>query len=145
MSDDARDQRTSDYPLLREIPIRWGDVDTYGHVNNVVNYALMDTLINGWMGEVTGVDIRSDLSGFGVVVETSCRYFREMQFSPAPTLGLRAVKVSNSSVVYEVGFFIDDGGPAAVGRFVHVYVDHENRRPTPIPDAVRTALAAITV
>jgi acyl-CoA thioester hydrolase len=148
VDDDPRSRRRSDYPVLRAVPLRWGDVDTYGHVNNVVHYALMDTLINGWMGEQVGVDIRTGLSGYGVVVETGCRYFRELHFGGTPVLGLRLDRVSRSSVVYEVGFFLDDpagdrdgdGGPLAVGRFVHVYVGHDTRRPVAVPVSVRAAL-----
>jgi acyl-CoA thioester hydrolase len=123
--------------------LRWADIDTYGHVNNAVNYLLMDTLINGWLGEQTGVDIRSDLPGFAVVVETGCVFFREMHFSSPLVLGLRLEKVSRSSVQYEVGFFIDGDEPAAVGRFVHVYIDPDSRRPVPVPAAVRDVLTSI--
>jgi len=137
---DPRDRRQPDYPVLREIPLRWADIDTYGHVNNAVNYVLMDTLVNGWLGEQTGVDIRTDLSGFAVVVETSCRYFREMQFSVTPKLGLRLEGAARSSVRYEIAFFIDDSAPAAVGRFVHVYIDPQSRRPVDIPERIRRAL-----
>jgi acyl-CoA thioester hydrolase len=35
----------------------------------------------------------------------------------------------------------DGDGPAAAGRFVHVYVDRASRRTTPIPAEIRAALA----
>ncbi|MFD2421726.1 acyl-CoA thioesterase [Amycolatopsis pigmentata] len=138
-----RERRKSDYPVLRPAPLRWSDVDTYGHVNNAVHYLLMDTVINGWVGEAVGVDIRTELSGFAVVAETGCRYFREIHFTATPELGIRLEGTGRSSVRYEVGFFIDDEGPAAVGRFVHVYVDHVTRRPTGIPAEVGKALEAL--
>ena len=54
--------------------------------------------------------------------------------------GLRVAHLGRSSVRYEIGIF----GPArallAFGWFVHVFVDRETRRPTPIPDRIRTAL-----
>lgn len=84
-----RERRRSDYPVLRTTPLRWADVDTYGHVNNAVHYLLMDTAINGWLGEAVGVDIRSELSGFAVVAETGCRYLREIHFPATPELGIR--------------------------------------------------------
>ena len=34
--------------------------------------------------------------------------------------------------------------PAAVGRFVHVYVDRTTRRPVPIPEPIRAALVPLT-
>jgi acyl-CoA thioester hydrolase len=34
--------------------------------------------------------------------------------------------------------------PAATGRFVHVFVTREDRRPVPVPDRIRDALEGIT-
>jgi acyl-CoA thioester hydrolase len=90
VDDDPRSRRRSDYP------VRWGDVDTYGHVINALHSALMDTMIHSWAGEQVGVDIRTGMSGFGVVVETGCRYFRELHFGRTPVLGLRLDRVVKS-------------------------------------------------
>ena len=55
-------------------------------------------------------------------------------------------KLGNSSVRYGIGLF--RGGEdvlAAEGWFVHVFVDRESRCSTPIPDAIRAALAPLLV
>lgn len=138
LSDDPRDLRREDFPVLREVPTRWSDVDAYGHVNNVVHYAVFDTAVNAWLIETTGEDVRT-WPALGLVVETSCRYLAELGF-PAPiTAGLAVERLGTTSITYALGLFGPDEGPAAVGRFVHVYVDRETRRPVPLPDAVRTA------
>jgi acyl-CoA thioester hydrolase len=132
--------RRADFPVLRELPTRWSDEDVYGHVNNVVHYLMFDTAINGWLIEASGTDIR-ELPAIGVVVETSCRYFAELRFPETVTAGIRLGRLGTSSVVYEVALFGEHTQrPAALGRFVHVYVGRESRRPVPIPDRVRTAL-----
>jgi len=128
--------------VLRDLQLRWNDIDTYGHINNAVHYELMDTAVNGWLGEATGADIRAG-SAIALVVETGCWYFRELQFPGPVQVGLRLEAAGSSSVRYEVGFFVDDEGPVAVARFVHVYVDPVGRRPAAIPDDVRTALEAL--
>jgi acyl-CoA thioester hydrolase len=47
-------------------------------------------------------------------------------------------------VIYRIGLFRDeDPTPVALGRFVHVYVDRVSRTPTPVPDKIRAALAAL--
>jgi acyl-CoA thioester hydrolase len=47
-------------------------------------------------------------------------------------------------VIYQIGLFRgEDTDPAAVGRFVHVYVDRTTRKPVPIPQVIRAALAAL--
>jgi acyl-CoA thioester hydrolase len=59
---------------------------------------------------------------------------------------LRVAKLGNSSVAYDIGLF-EHGAqqPAATGYFVHVWVERSTRRPTPVPDAVRAALARLQI
>jgi acyl-CoA thioester hydrolase len=136
----ARAVRRSDFAVLRRLPTRWSDDDTYGHVNNVVHYLMFDTAVNGWLIEASGVDIRQ-LPAIGVVVETSCQYFAELRFPEVVTAGLALERLGTSSVVYRLALFGEGGDePAAIGRFVHVYVGRDDRRPTPVPDEIRAAL-----
>jgi acyl-CoA thioester hydrolase len=140
---DERSLTRADFPVLRPLPTRWSDDDTYGHVNNVVHYLMFDTAVNGWLIEASGVDIRR-LPAIGLVVETSCRYFAELRFPETVTAGIALEKVGTSSVVYRLALFGEGGEhPAAVGRFVHVYVERDTRRPTPVPAEIRTALDAL--
>ncbi|MCW2644796.1 MAG: acyl-CoA thioester hydrolase [Pseudonocardiales bacterium] len=139
---DPKALRRADFRVLRSLPTRWSDDDTYGHVNNVVHYALFDTAVNGWLIEASGVDIRS-LPAVGLVVETSCRYFAELRFPEVVTAGLALDHLGRSSVVYRLALFGAGEGPAAVGRFVHVYVDRATRQTVPVPPEIRAALAVL--
>ena len=135
--------RRRDFRVLRAITTRWHDNDHYGHVNNVVYYAYFDTAVNGFLIEASGVDIRQ-LPAIGIVAETSCRFMRELSFPDTVHAGLALEKLGNSSVIYHIGLFRnDETEPAAIGRFVHVYVDAVTRRPVPIPPQVRAALTAL--
>jgi acyl-CoA thioester hydrolase len=133
----------SDFPVSRSVPTRWHDNDHYGHVNNVVYYAYFDTAVNGWLIEVTGQDIR-DLPAIGLVVETSCRFLRPLSFPDSLEVGLAVDRLGRSSVVYRLAIFrADEEEPAAVGRFVHVYVDAVTRRSVEVPEVLRDALVAV--
>jgi acyl-CoA thioester hydrolase len=138
-----KDVRRADFAVLRELPTRWSDDDTYGHVNNTVHYQLFDTAVNGFLITASGVDVRR-LPALGLVVETSCRYFAELRFPETVTAGLALDRLGNTSVVYSLALFGEHAeAPAAVGRFVHVYVDRETRRPVPVPPEIRRALAQL--
>ncbi|MBD3679040.1 MAG: acyl-CoA thioesterase [Rhodobacteraceae bacterium] len=121
-----------DYVEFRQITTRWMDNDIYGHMNNVVHYSLFDTAVNGWLIEKGLLDPGTSDS-FGLVVETGCRYFAEMKFPDVINAGLRVAKLGTSSVRFEIGLFRNDETTAsAEGFFVHVYVDRDSRRPSPI-------------
>jgi acyl-CoA thioester hydrolase len=137
--------RRADYRHFLAIPTRWMDNDVYGHVNNVVYYSYFDTVVNRYVIEAGALDIeRSPV--IGLVVETSCRYAKPIAFPDLVTAGLRVARLGASSVRYEIGLFRgDEEEAAAEGHFVHVYVDRASRRPAPVPEAVRGALAPLLV
>ncbi|HEX4858657.1 MAG TPA: thioesterase family protein [Usitatibacteraceae bacterium] len=129
-----------DYPHFLPITTRWADNDAYGHMNNVVYYALFDTVVNEFLIARGVLDIAAS-PAIGLVIETGCRYFTPLAFPDRVEAGLRVARLGNSSVRYEVGLFRKDSAePAAEGHFVHVYVDRETRRPVPLPEAVRHVL-----
>ena len=131
-----------DYVAWRQATTRWADDDVYGHMNNARYFELLDTAVNAYLAEATGVNIR-ELAAIGVVVEVSCRYFREMGY-PAPVdMGLVVEKVGGTSVIYRIGLFQGDDAEAnAEGRFVHVYVDNApgNRKVARVPEEIRSVV-----
>ncbi|MCS7480980.1 acyl-CoA thioesterase [Umezawaea endophytica] len=132
-----------DYGYWQRIPTRWSDNDVYGHVNNVVHYAFMDTLINTWLIE-SGLDIHHG-SAIGLCVESHCNYRSSLSFPDAMDAGLRIGHLGRSSVRYEVGFLAADGTVIAEGHFVHVFVDRTTRKPVEVPTGLRGAMAGLLV
>jgi acyl-CoA thioester hydrolase len=132
------------YPVLVELVTRWADNDVYGHVNNATYYAYFDTVVNRFLTDNGILDVEKSES-FGVVVETGCKYFASVSFPDVLEIGLRVVKLGNTSVQYELGVFKRGSSEcAAEARFVHVYVDRAARRPVSIPPAVRGVLQKLT-
>ena len=150
----AESPTRADYVVWRQATTRWSDDDVYGHMNNARYFDLIDTAVNAYLAEATGVDIR-DLPAVGLVAEVSCRYFREMGYPRPVDLGLAVERLGTSSVIYRIGLFQGgDGQPdepaAAEGRFVHVYVESErsdgaDRTTVPIPAEIRRVLEPLVV
>jgi acyl-CoA thioester hydrolase len=134
------------YPHSRVFSTRWADSDPYGHMNNVVHYALFDSVVNAWLIEHGALDIQES-QVIGLVVETGCHYFAPLTYPEPVTAALRVAHVGRSSVVYEVALFGSASPTAAAqGRFVHVYVDRESRRPVAeLPAVLQRALAPLRV
>jgi acyl-CoA thioester hydrolase len=121
------------------------DNDVYGHINNVVYYSWIDTAVNRFLIDHTGLDIARS-SVIGIVVENGCRFRSSITYPDEVTVGVRVAKLGRSSVRYELGIFSNESDEAAAeGHFVHVYVDRATMRPVPIPDGVRAGLQTIAV
>lgn len=138
-------QVRSAFRVFRDIPTRWADNDVYGHVNNVVYYSWFDTAVNAYLIEQGALDIHQGET-IGLVVETQCNYFSSLAFPQTVQAGIRVTKLGTSSVRYEIGLFAQDEAlSAAVGHFVHVYVDKTSRRPCVLPAALRAALEPLVL
>ena len=140
MSDSTLPRR-GDFRVIRPIPTRWMDNDHYGHVNNVAYYSFFDTAVNGFLIEAAGTDIR-DLPAIGIVAESSCTFLSAISFPDTIHAGIAIEKLGTKSVIYKIALFRgDDDQPCAIGRFVHVYVDRDTRRPVEIPRVIKLVLS----
>jgi acyl-CoA thioester hydrolase len=135
----------ADYGHFLPIQSRWNDMDHYGHVNNMIYYGYMDTVVTEFIMSHGGLDTATS-PVVGLVIESLCRYQRPISFPSVIDAGLRVGKLGNSSVRYEVGIFVaGEEAIAAHGHFVHVYVTRDDNRPTPIPASIRAALEPLVV
>lgn len=135
----------ADYVFFHEMQTRWKDNDIYGHVNNVEYYSYFDTAVAAFLVSKLGLYFKSS-PVIAYVIETSCTYFESLAFPDRIKVGVRIVKLGNSSVRYELAVFKNDGQQAcAQGHFVHVYVDRATDKPTSIPDEVRQAMQSIAI
>lgn len=138
-----KNTQRAEFPHFLSIPTRWMDNDVYGHVNNVVYYSFFDTAVNQFLIERGVLDIHKG-KVVGFVVDSGCSYFSSISFPDTIQAGIRVAKLGNSSVRYEIGIYRnDEHAPAAVGHFVHVYVERSSNRSVPIPENVRSVLEQI--
>ena len=127
----------SSFPHYEIRQTRWNDNDGFGHINNSVYYNIMDDAINM---QLLDRGIGREYPRF--IAENGIQFFRPIAFPANVKVGLRVVKLGTSSVTYRVGFYKgrDDEELAALGKFVHVYMDERTGRPVPIPEEARRVL-----
>ncbi len=137
----ARDERRADYVYRIDIPTRWMDCDAYGHVNNVIYYSWFDTVVTRMLIE-RGVVSMNHSATIGLCVESHCEYLAPVEFPETIEARLRIGRVGDKSLRYEIGLFrADREEPAAVGYFVHVFVDRDTRRPASLSDDQKARIA----
>jgi acyl-CoA thioester hydrolase len=133
----------TEYLFHTPLTTRWSDNDLYGHVNNVTYYSYFDSVANLYLIEVGGLDI---LHGpvIGLVVESRCEYHAPLAYPTALIAGMRVDRLGNRAATYGIAIFAEgEDRAAAHGHFVHVFVDRATRKPVPIPQPLRDALARL--
>ena len=121
------------YKAYHSVSTRWADNDQYGHINNAKFYEFVDSAVNAHLIIAGALG-----DSIGLVVDSGCRYTSALAFPDVIEVGIKVDHIGTSSVKY--GFAVFRRGvstPAAIGHFVHVYVDAETRQPQPLPAKLR--------
>lgn len=135
----------SAFPYFARVSTRWADCDPYGHVNNVQYYSYFDTALTTLLIE-RGVLRSQEWDSIGLCVESHCNFHRSIDFPAELEVGVRIGRLGEKSIRFEFGIFTDgEDQAAATGHFVHVYVDPATRRPAPLAEGQRAALADCVV
>ncbi|GGA40349.1 acyl-CoA thioesterase [Pelagibacterium lentulum] len=145
MTDRAPAGMRSDYLAFTSQSLRWNDNDVFGHVNNAEYYALFDTAVVRFLIESGEIAISGGALGM-VVVESGCRFHREVVFTDSISVGMRVAHIGRTSVRYDLAIFCNsDATAAAEGHFVHVFVDRNTKRPTEIPAGLRAHFQSLAI
>jgi len=124
---------------VTEIPIRWGDMDAYGHVNNTVYFRYMEQARVEWIEEL-GVQVRPGGDG-PVIINAACTFLKPMNYPGTVEVRTYVDKPGRSSVQTHVDMLID-GELFAEGSAKVVWMNTQSGKSVPIPDSVRAVLEA---
>ena len=135
----------SEYNYFCQLSTRWNDNDIYGHINNIIYYALFDTAVNKWLIKNKLIDIKNG-QNIGLIVQSGCNYFSSFEYPENINAGIRVTKIGKSSVRYEVGLFKEkEELSSADGFFIHVYVDRKTNKPIALDYNFKNTLDTIFV
>ncbi|MCO5100417.1 MAG: acyl-CoA thioesterase [Burkholderiaceae bacterium] len=132
----------SDRILVFEIgiPIRWGDMDAMGHVNNTVYFRYMEQVRISWFDSL---GFRPEASGEGpLIVNASCTFARELRYPGEVVCRQYVGAIGRSSVETYVDMLRGDepGVVYASGAAKVVWVDYAKKKSAPLPEAARAAM-----
>lgn len=130
-----------DFPITVEIPVAWGDMDAFSHVNNTVFFRWFESARIAFLQAIdfTGGGERGGVGP--ILASTRCRFRRPVAFPDIVTVGVRVTGMSEDRFTHEYRAVSRAlGEVAAEGAAVVVSYDYAAGRKTPIPPAVRAAI-----
>lgn len=126
---------------VERIPIRWGDMDAMGHVNNTVYFRYMEQARISWFEKLVPEAEAWKHTGI-VIVNAACHYKRPITYPGTVEVRLLVGGIGTSSVATFYELRVDaDPEPWASGEAMVVFVSIATQRPMRIPDEMRARLA----
>ncbi|MGE0351409.1 acyl-CoA thioesterase [Hydrogenophaga sp.] len=132
------DQKKQVYRM--SIPIRWGDMDAMGHVNNTTYFRYLETIRIDWMHSIGGAP---DPQGEGpVIVNAFCNFYQQLEYPGDVIATMYVSDIGRSSFESWCTLSrVDDPETVyAAGGATTVWVDFPLKKSKPIPDWLRAHL-----
>lgn len=131
------------HPVHLEIPVQWGDQDSYSHVNNVVYFRWMESARIEYFrrGEIGST--KNEGSG-PILASLKCDFRRQLVYPDKVVVSASIVSIGRTSLkmVHRV-YSLAQQAIAAEGDSVLVMFDYVNQRPILVADAIRAKVEAI--
>lgn len=123
------------------VPIRWGDMDAYGHVNNTIYFRFMEQARVEWLEDL---DIAVRPGGHApVIINASCTFLIPMNYPGTVEVRTYIGHLGRSSIPTYVEMRLQgDDTLYAEGAAKIVWMDTATGKSVPLPDRVRAALEA---
>jgi acyl-CoA thioester hydrolase len=124
------------------VPVRWGDMDAMGHVNNTVYFRYMEQARIDWTYAFARQVGRDAYAGDGpLIVNASCTFFAPLTYPGEAEVRMFLGVPGRTSVesYYEIWM---NGKQYADGAAKLVWIDVKTTRPVPLPEALRSLLGA---
>jgi len=121
------------------IPIRWGDMDAYGHVNNTVYFRFME---QARVEYLEGLGYKAMPHGTApVIISTACTFMIPFTYPGTVELKMYAGKPGRSSIPTRFEFRLQGCDSLyATGEAKIVWMDVATGRSVSIPDSLRALL-----
>jgi acyl-CoA thioester hydrolase len=128
---------------IERIPIRWGDMDAMGHVNNTVYFRYMEQTRISWF-DALAPEAEAWGSAGVVIANASCNFRRPLTYPGTVEVRLSIGRIGGSSVptYYELRVD-DDPAVCADGSAVVVFIGMQSQKPVRIPETIRRRLENI--
>ncbi len=124
------------------LPIRWGDMDAFGHLNNVSFFRLLEEVRIQWLDQL-GCKLEVQETG-PVVINVSCDFLKQVVYPADIQINTKVENIGRSSLEISHELFIAGEEPQLCGRASGkmVWVNYAEEVSVPLPAELRTQLTA---
>ncbi|WP_180092860.1 MULTISPECIES: thioesterase family protein [unclassified Acinetobacter] len=130
------------YSLVHTQHVAWGDMDAFGHVNNVHYYRYMESARIGYLDQL---DIFNQ-SVVTVVASSQCKYLSPVVYPDILKVATRVEELRNSA--FRMSYILwseQQQKIVATGDAVIVCVDKTTLQKTSIPESIKTKIKALEI
>lgn len=122
------------------IPVRWGDMDHYGHVNNTIYFRYFEQARVEWIEE-QGYPVGPAEATGAVIINADCTFYAPVNYPATVIVRMYGGDPGRSSVMTHYELYVEgEDRLYADGSAKVVWMDTGTGKSVPLPDKLREAV-----
>ena len=128
----------SAYTVVIEIPIAWGDMDAFQHVNNTVYFKLFESARISYFEQLDFIEFMNKTGIGPILASTQCRYKIPLTYPDHVTVGATVDTIEKDRFIMKYAVISHKHKKiAALGEGSLVTFDYRNNKKALIPDEIK--------
>ena len=129
------------FPVVSKIPVLWGDMDSFQHVNNVIYFRYFESARIQYFDTLGWNEIMKQ-EGIGPILgSTSCRFRIPLTYPDTVFVGAKITEMEEKCFTMEYLIVSErHPEPVAEGTGVVVCYNYKKNKTTQIPEAIQQAI-----
>jgi acyl-CoA thioester hydrolase len=126
------------YPVVIEIPIAWGDMDAFQHVNNIIYFKYFESARISYFEKIDFLEVMNETGIGPILASTQCKYKIPLTYPDHITVGAKVDTMEKERFIMKYAVISHKHEKiAALGEGVLVTFNYQNNKKTLIPDEIR--------
>ncbi|MDA3898811.1 MAG: thioesterase family protein [Desulfobacteraceae bacterium] len=129
------------YPVVIEIPIAWGNMDAFQHVNNTVYFKHFESARIAYFEKINFLEVMNQTGIGPILASTQCRFKIPLTYPDHVTVGARVDTIEKDRFIMKyavISHRLDK--IAAFGEGELVMFDYQNNIKSFIPDEIKNRI-----
>jgi len=132
------------YPVVIEIPIAWGEMDSFQHVNNIVYFRYFESIRMAYFGKLDVWTFMEETGIGPILSSTKCRFRIPLTYPDMISGGGRVTRLEADRYVMEYKLVSHEHRKvAAEGEGLIVSYDYREKRKAPLPEELKRRIQSL--
>ena len=132
------------FPVVIEIPVWWGEMDAFRHVNNTVYFRYFESARMAYFDRLDVWNYMEETGAGPILASTQCKFRIPLTYPDAVLVGTKVAEVWEDRYLMKyVAVSRRHAKVAAEGEGVIVSYDYRAQAKTPLPAEIRARIEAL--
>jgi len=131
------------FPVTIQMPVPWGDLDLFEHVNNVAYFRYFQAARIAYFDKIGLMQMHRGTNVGPILHSTSARFVKELKYPDEVIIGAAVSSMKTSSFVLDYQVESISTGIVAEGSSVNMVFDFNTKQKVPIPEELRAVICKL--